>query len=104
MSVPSYPSGLSTGTLSANYYNTGSGLSVNNMGTVANDAFITLEPLTENACNEINKNLGITGIPEEPDSDAILGETVTGNHAAACIDYDPTANGYYMYYHVMVEN
>lgn len=104
VSVPDYPSGLSTGTLSANYYNTGSGLSVNNIGTSANDAFITIEPLTEYACGEINKNLGITGIPEEPDVDAVLGETVTGSHAAACIDYDPTSAGYYMFYHVMVEN
>jgi len=102
--VPDYPSGLSSATLGANYYNTGSGIAINNIGTVANDAFITLEPLTEHACNEINKNLGITGIPEEPNSDAILGETVVGSRHAACIDFDPTANGYYMFYHVMVEN
>tara|TARA_B100000686_G_scaffold354146_1_gene462901 strand:+ start:3875 stop:4528 length:654 start_codon:yes stop_codon:yes gene_type:complete len=102
--VPNYPSTLTAGTLSANYYNTGSGLSIFNMGTTATDAFITVEPLTEAACRDINENLGISGIPEEPDTDSVLGEAVTGGKHAACIDYDPTANGYYMFYHTIVEN
>lgn len=102
--LPNYPEGLSDTTLSVNYYNTASGISVNGMGTSASDALITIEPLTEMACEEINKNLGVTGIPEEPDTDSVLGEAVVENSPVACIDYDPTANGYYMFYHTIVEN
>lgn len=104
ISVPAYPNGLSAGTLSVNYYNVASGISVQGMGTTAADAFVTLEPLKEEACEQINRSLGISGVPEEPDADTVLGESVTGDHHVVCIDYDPTANGYYMYYHVMVEN
>ena len=103
--IPFFPQELASAPLSTNYYNPGSGIAVHGAGTSATDALITLEPLTELSCLDLNENLGIGSIiPEEPDADSIIGEGVDPPQFAACIDYDPGPTGYYMYYQAIVEN